>query len=69
MPGFWLMELDLVSLKGSAEPSSVFWGVYEFGMALSRLSVNVQGCDSVFLKYWHGASGTGACCPLGGAWC
>ena len=29
---FWWVELDLVSLKGSAVSSSVFWGVYELGM-------------------------------------
>ena len=34
-------------------------------MALSSLSANVQCCGSVFLKYGHGTSGTGACCPFG----
>ena len=68
LPVFWWMELDLVSLKGSAVSNSVFWGAYEFGMALSSLAANVQCCGSVSLKYWHGASGIGACCPLGGAW-
>ena len=29
---FWWMELDLVSLKGSAMSSSEFWDVYVFGM-------------------------------------
>lgn len=37
----WWMELDRVSLKGSAMSSSVFWGVYRFGMALVSLSDNV----------------------------
>ena len=38
---FWWMELDCVSLKGSAMSSSVSWGVYRFGMALVSLSANV----------------------------
>ena len=35
---FWLMELDLVSLKGSAVSNSRFWGVYEFSMSLGNPS-------------------------------
>ena len=31
---FWLMELDLISLKGSSVYNSRFWGVYEFSMTL-----------------------------------
>ena len=46
MPVFWWMELDLVSLRGSAESSSVFWGVYGLGIALGSLSANGQGCVS-----------------------
>ena len=60
VPVFWWMELDLVSLKGSAVSSSVFWGVYWFCMALGSLSANVQGC-AVLLKDWCGAFSTGAC--------
>ena len=41
IPVFWLMELDLVSLKGGAMSSSVFWCVYGFCISLSSLSANV----------------------------
>ena len=60
MPVFWWMELDLVSLRGTAESSSVFWGVYGLGIALGSLSANGQGCVSVLLMIWHEASSTGA---------
>ena len=32
MPVFWPVELDLISLKGSAESNSSFWSVYGFSM-------------------------------------
>ena len=35
---FWLMELDLLSLKGSAVSSSRFWSVYGFSMPLGSRS-------------------------------
>ena len=44
------MEVDLVSLEGSAVSSSKFWGVYVFGMALSTLSFNAQDCVPVLLE-------------------
>ena len=44
---FWWMELNLVSLEGSAVSSSVFWGIYGFSMTLRCLPVNVQGCAPV----------------------
>ena len=65
---FWWMELDRVSLKGSAVSSSVFWGVYELGMFGGSLSANVQVCAPTLLNIWHEASGTRACRPLSGAW-
>ena len=65
---FWWMELDLVSLKGSAVSSSVFWGVYELGMFGGSLSATGQVCALTLLKIWHEASGTRACRPLSGAW-
>ena len=34
VPVFWWMDVDLVSLKGSAMFSTVFWSAYGFGMAL-----------------------------------
>ena len=57
MPVFWLMELDHISLKGTALYSSVFWGVYGLGMALGSLSANGQCCVSVLLKVWCEESG------------
>ena len=35
---FWLMELDLLSLKGSAVSSSRFWSVFRFSMLLGSRS-------------------------------
>ena len=68
MSVFWWMELDLVSLKGSAVSSSVFCGVYELGMFGGSLSATGQVCALTLLKIWHEASGTRACRPLSGAW-
>ena len=68
MPVFRWRELDLVSPKISATSSGVFWGVCGLVMALGSLSANGQGCVPVLLKVWYEASGTGACCPLGGTW-
>ena len=49
VPVFWLMELDLVSLKGSAVFNSKFWGVYRFSMSLGSPS----GFGSVRHIYFH----------------
>ena len=38
VPVFWLMELDLNSLKGSATSSSRFWSVHGFSMPLGSRS-------------------------------
>ena len=46
---FWLMELDLVSLKGSAVFNSKFWGVYRFSMSLGSPS----GFGSVRHVYFY----------------
>ena len=54
MPVFWWMEFDLVSLKGRAVASSVFWDAYGFGVALGSLSANVQGCAPVLLRIGMG---------------
>ena len=40
---FWLMELDLISLKGNSVSSGRFWGVYGFSMSYGSPS----GFDSV----------------------
>ena len=47
VPVFPWMELDLVSLEGSAVPSSMFGSVCGFAMALGSLSANVQSCAPV----------------------
>ena len=62
------MGLDFFSLKESAIFSSVFWGVYGFGMDLGSLSANIQCYVPVLLKDRQRASDTGACWPLGRAW-
>ena len=36
VPVFWLMELALISMKGSAGSSSRFWGVFGLSMALGK---------------------------------
>ena len=38
VPVFWLMELDLLSMKGSSVSSSRFWSVYGFSMPLGSPS-------------------------------
>ena len=46
------MELDLISLEGSALSNSEFLVVYGFGMALHSLSVNVQFCVPLLFSCW-----------------
>ena len=60
------MEVDLVSLEGSAVSCSKFWGVYGFGMALGSLSFNVQYCVPVLLENYCAVSCTGSCWLLCG---
>ena len=47
---FWWMELDHLSLECNKMPSSEFWVVYGFGMALGSPSFNVQGGVPVLLE-------------------
>ena len=47
---FWWVELDLFPLKFTEVSSSEFWCVYRFGMALSSLSFNPQGCVPALLE-------------------
>ena len=47
---FWWVELDLFSLNCDEVSSSVFWGVYWFGMALDSLSFNDQDCVLALLE-------------------
>ena len=61
MPLLWWMELDFVSLKGSADSSGVFCTVPGLGMALGTLSANGQDCVFALLTVWRDASTAGAC--------
>ena len=47
---FLWVELDLFSLNCDEVSSSVFWGVYWFGMALDSLSFNDQDCVLALLE-------------------
>ena len=50
VPVFWLLELDLVSLKGSSVFSSRFWRVqYGFSMPLSSPS-SFSGVGGVYIQ-------------------
>ena len=63
---FWFVGLDLVFLVGRATSDGVFWRVCELSMIFGSLSANGWDCVPVLRVVWHGASGTGACWPLGG---
>ena len=58
---FWWVELDLFSLECKEVSSSGFWGVYGFGMALSILSFNAQGCVPALLGNLCGISCSETC--------
>ena len=68
VPLLWWMELNLVSLEGSALSNSVFLDVCGFSMALGTLSANVKSCAPILLKDWHGAFSTGAYWLLDEIW-
>ena len=67
-PVFWWVELDTLSLKGSATSSGVFCGVCGLGMALGSLSSYRKCYIPVSLMVWHKASGIGACWRLDEDW-
>ena len=58
---FWWVEMDLFSLKYHEVSGSEFWGIYGFGMALSSLSSNAQGCVPALLENQHGIACSGTC--------
>ena len=60
LPVFCWVELDLFSLKGSAEPSVVFWGICGLGMALGSLCVNGQCCLPILRMIWCVSSSPGS---------
>ena len=47
---------------------NVLWDVNGFGVVLSCLYIEAQGCVPVVLENLHGMSCSGTCWPLGGAW-
>ena len=49
VPVFWLMELALISLKGSAVSSNRFWSVYGFSMPLGSPS-SIYGVAAAAVK-------------------
>ena len=53
--------MDLFSLKCHEVSGIEFWGVYGFGMALSSLSFNAQGCVPALLENYHGIACSGTC--------
>ena len=67
-PVFWWVELDILSLKGSATSSGVFCGVSGLCMALGSLSSYRKCYVPVLLMVWHKVSGIGACWPLDEDW-
>lgn len=52
MPVFWPVELDLISLKGSAVSSSRFWVVYGC-FSLSQAENVARSCNSLSLSPLH----------------
>ena len=64
----WWVELDFFSLDCNEVFSDVLRDVYGFGVTLSCLYIETQGCVPVFLENLCGMSCSGTCWPLGGAW-
>lgn len=52
MPVFWLVGLDLISLKGSAVSNSRFWVVYGC-FSLSQAENVARSCISLSLSPLH----------------
>ena len=65
---FWWVELDFFSLDCNEVFSNVLRDVYGFGVTLSCLYIEAQGCVPVLLENLCGMSCSGTCWPLGGAW-
>ena len=62
------MELGFFSLECSGVTSNGLRDVKGFGVALSCLYIEAQGCVPVLLENLRGMSCSGTCWPLGGAW-
>ena len=62
------MELGFFSLECSGVTSNGLLDVKGFGVTLSCLYIEAQGCVPVLLENLCGMSCSGTCWPLGGAW-
>ena len=65
---FWWVELDFFFLECNEVSSNELWDVNGFGVTLSCLYIEAQGCVPVLLENLHGMSCSGTCWLLGGAW-
>ena len=65
---FWWVELDFFSLECNEVSNNELRDVNGFGVTLSCLYIEAQGCVPVLLENFHGMSCSGTCWPLGGAW-
>ena len=65
---FRWVELGFFSLECSGVISNGLWDVKGFGVTLSRLCIEAQGCVPVLLENLCGMSCSGTCWSLGGAW-
>ena len=64
---FWWLELDFFSLECNEVTSNGLSDVNGFGVTLSCLYIEAQGCVPVLLENLHGMSCSGTCWPLSGA--
>ena len=65
---FWWVELDFFPLECNEVSSNELRDANGFGVTLSCLYIEAQGCVPVLLENLHGMSCSGTCWPLGGAW-
>ena len=65
---FWWLELDFFSLECNEVTSNGLSDVNGFGVTLSCLYIEAQGCVPVLLEILCDMSCSGTCWPLGGAW-
>ena len=62
------MGLDFFSLECYELSSNGLGDFNGFGVVLSCLYIEAQGCVPVLQENLHGMSCSGTCWPLGGAW-
>ena len=67
MSALWWLELSHFPLIVRATSGDVFWGIFEFSMALGSLSAEGRACVPVLLVVWCEVSSAGAFRQLGGA--